>query len=390
MPRGSLESIGDLEKYIDQSAVIGIFLSKSYFKSRNCLCEVVGTLQQNKPYLFMHEADPAKGGAPLEELKLELENEEHRNALFDGRRITVWHRIADFQLISLLQIAEDMLLFSPEYQLKATLPLYVPGSLLEQRLTFAEPVVLFVSDSNPGAAEAAAEMTSCFRKLSVTDAFPSTSTIQRKSRRFSMAAASATSSSTALAGSSAQATHFLLYLNQRTYMGPEGEAFATQVQDAQKAGMQIVMIHENDPVRKGCDFATFFQTTPPDLIAAGLYKALAIAFVSGEGHRMVSRALLAKALGAKGSKRGMQDVLEAAEAEASDAAQNAVGAAGAVGEWVSGGIGGALRTTSPAALRRQLSSSKFLPRIRFRKKRPPTVAGVDGGASKQEQELSRV
>jgi hypothetical protein len=86
-----------------------------YFMSKNCLREVVGTLEQNKPYLFVHEADPAKGGGPLEELRLELQNKVHRKQLFDGRRVTVWHRIHDFQVVSLQQIAEDMLLFSPEY-----------------------------------------------------------------------------------------------------------------------------------------------------------------------------------------------------------------------------------------------------------------------------------
>uniref|UniRef100_A0A7S3FG59 Uncharacterized protein n=1 Tax=Haptolina ericina TaxID=156174 RepID=A0A7S3FG59_9EUKA len=169
-----------------------------------------------------------------------------------------------------------------------------------------------------------------------------------------MAAASASSSSTAPAGSRAQATHFLLYLNQQTYTGPEGEALAAQVRDARKAGMQIAMVHENDADRNGCDFATFFQITPKDLVEAGLYNALAIAFVSGETHRKVSRALLAKALGATDSKtkRGVQD---------------------AVGDGVSGGARGALR--------RQLSSFTSFSRISYRKKRPLTVTAVKVGDS---------
>ena len=112
-----LENIGDLERYIEESAVILIFLSKGYFKSRNCLREVVATLEQSKPYLFVHEADPIHGGASLEVLKLELQGGAHREALFDEHhRITVWHRIADFQMVSLIQIAEEMLQASPQYE----------------------------------------------------------------------------------------------------------------------------------------------------------------------------------------------------------------------------------------------------------------------------------
>merc|ERR1719487_3251369 len=54
------------------------------------------------------------------------------------------------------------------------------------------------------------------------------------------------------------------------------------------------MIHETDPALDGCDFGRFFDTTPPDLIADGLYKALATAFVKGEKHRTVSYQLIAK------------------------------------------------------------------------------------------------
>ena len=288
---GSLENIGDLEKYIDQSAVISIFLSMGYFKARNCLREVVGTLEQKKPYLFVHEADPAKGGGTLEALRLELQNEAHREALFDGRRVTVWHRIADFQTVSLLQIAEDMLKFSPEYVERNALPLYVPSGLLEQRLLLPTPVVLFVSDNNPGAAQAAAEMTSLLSELSITSSLQSTS-------KSECAPVTTSTSEAPTWNSTAQPTHFLLYLNNRTYSDRKGEALAAQVRDARQAGMQIAMIHENDPDLGGCEFGTFFQTTPPDLIKDGLYTKLAVAFVHGEEHRKVSRALLAKALGA--------------------------------------------------------------------------------------------
>ena len=100
-------------------------------------------------------------------------------------------------------------------------------------------------------------------------------------------------------------SHFLLYLSQQTFMGEVGETFAEEVRRAHAAGHTIAMIHETDPQRHGCEFANFFQSTPQDLIDSGLYKALAVAFMSGEAHRSVSRKLLAKALGAVVNSTGV-------------------------------------------------------------------------------------
>ena len=86
----NLENIGDLELYIDQSAVIQFFLSKGYFLSRNCVREVVSTIEKKKPLLLVHEADPGKGGAPIEFLRDKECPDECRTPIFDaGRRVTV-------------------------------------------------------------------------------------------------------------------------------------------------------------------------------------------------------------------------------------------------------------------------------------------------------------
>ena len=120
----NLEDVSALERYVKESAVMLLFLSRGCeccparrlwvatpsdahclelsapihafadLKSGACLREVVATLEQKKPYLFVHEADPAKGGASLPALQLELMDEAHRGQLFDGRPATVWHRIA--------------------------------------------------------------------------------------------------------------------------------------------------------------------------------------------------------------------------------------------------------------------------------------------------------
>ena len=61
--------------------------------------------------------------------------------------------------------------------------------------------------------------------------------------------------------------------------------------------IRIVLVHENDPDKGGCEFGTFFGTTPQALIDEGIYKEIAIALHTPP-HRAVSLALVAQALGA--------------------------------------------------------------------------------------------
>ena len=53
--------------------------------------------------------------------------------------------------------------------------------------------------------------------------------------------------------------HFLLYLNNKTFVGEEGLTLAAEMQMVLNAGMRVVMVHENDIERGGCAFSYFFQ-----------------------------------------------------------------------------------------------------------------------------------
>ena len=66
---------------------------------------------------------------------------------------------------------------------------------------------------------------------------------------------------------------------------------------AKKQVVQLVMVHENDPAKGGCEFGSLFGTTPQKLIDEGIYKEIAIALHTPP-HRAVSLALVAQALGA--------------------------------------------------------------------------------------------
>ena len=53
---------------------------------------------------------------------------------------------------------------------------------------------------------------------------------------------------------------FLLYLNKDTWVGEAGERLAAEVALACKAGVPLLSVHENDPGKGGCEFATFLST----------------------------------------------------------------------------------------------------------------------------------
>ena len=107
---------------------------------------------------------------------------------------------------------------------------------------------------------------------------------------------------------------FLLYLNDETWLGQDGSQLADQVQLAQKKGLKIVLAHEVDPARGGCEFSTFFRSTcaadpcslsplrprraarlalrrPSHLIDSGLYSRIAVAMHPGQ-FRLVRRSTL--------------------------------------------------------------------------------------------------
>ena len=95
--------------------------------------------------------------------------------------------------------------------------------------------------------------------------------------------------------------YLLLLLNHDTWLGEAGIVLAERVRMARAMGFEeIVMVHENDPARGGCEFARFFSTTPQDLIEDGLYGSIAIA-LHAMPHREVSMCQVALACGAKPS-----------------------------------------------------------------------------------------
>ena len=92
-----LDHVDLIESYLERSSTMLLFLSKGYFQSLNCLREVHATLCLQKHYLLVQEAYTEKGGAPIAELKLELQDKTFRDQVFDGRPVTVWYRVSHLQ-----------------------------------------------------------------------------------------------------------------------------------------------------------------------------------------------------------------------------------------------------------------------------------------------------
>ena len=305
------------------------FVSKGYFVSRNCLREVHATLEREKRITLVH--DPVRAGAALDWLIREECPAELRG-IFDTRKVIEWHRIRDFQVVSLKLLAAELLrgcpppvkrskveeavedggqavlslLVTPLAELSASFApsargprdsrrskthggpdgapdpaddLYLPGEITSEHLGFPKPARLYVSPNNPGAAKVAKLISRTMPGLELCDKPPRAGT------------------------SGETATHFLLYLAHETWVGEPGDRLAAEVRGVMRAHLPIVMLHENDMANGGCEFGRFFSTTPNDLIQDGLYKALAYAYYPGP-FRPVSLYLLAHALGAQATAGG--------------------------------------------------------------------------------------
>ena len=66
----------------------------------------------------------------------------------------------------------------------------------------------------------------------------------------------------------------LLYLNEDTWM-KQGEALERDVRAARKlhSGLKILMVHENEKGKGGCEFSDIIGTTPQELIDYGIYRS---------------------------------------------------------------------------------------------------------------------
>ena len=203
--------------------------------------------------VLVHEQQEDKGGGPLDAIKAECRDDEMRAKIFDGRTTITWHRISHYQNLTLKLIANEMLSYGPKYGSgKEELTLILAGEVNVAELALDGSVVLWCSAGNSGAAEAAQELVSSMASggaaLRVVDSQP----VQ----------------------ASGVSAFMLLYLNDKTWV-EQGDVLERDVRAAREGqpGLKIVMVHENDPKKGGCDFGRMFSTTPKELIDGGIYRS---------------------------------------------------------------------------------------------------------------------
>jgi hypothetical protein len=167
-----MEDIDELETYVHASGVILFFLSKGYFISRTCLREVRLALTKETKPVLVHERQVKMGGGTLGDLQAECPTDV-RGQIFLRVPIT-WHRISQYQNLTLKLIATEMLRQSPKYRLtdgggggespraprkpKEPLNLVLRGEINPVELAFRKPVMIWCSVGNPGAAAVAREL----------------------------------------------------------------------------------------------------------------------------------------------------------------------------------------------------------------------------------------
>ena len=222
----------------------------------------------------MHEADEDRGGMPLHVLREDFASVRPDAAakLFSERtpKIT-WHRVQEYQLMSLRMAAELVVHEMPSYsKLKQPPKLFLRDDILTKTFKFKVLPNVYVSANNPGAMEMSDELHAKYSSagLSLSRQMPpefaayDINNVQPEEDEASRAHPTVACTTY---------THMLLYLCKETFVGDAGRRLAHEIREANQLSLRIVMVHECDPDKNGCPFAQFFRTTPDDLISGGLY-----------------------------------------------------------------------------------------------------------------------
>ena len=357
-----LTSPADLEKYVEASSLILIFLTKGYFRSANCLREVKAAIDQKKPVILVLESDERHGAQSLSDLLLQCPPE-HLDELFDRRDCIPWLRESLLQRASLQMIAEAILLCGcPKFRMLKQAPLF-NDLTTGVKWSLRTDIRVYASIMNEGAKSIADELAGLANGLGVTclsadlqegrgvfgrsptralnhrprgksrsDSIPKPrpaarsrglsgadqhwmvrkrqSSIDEELSRSSLSGSGpgglfSMISFPKLAKQAAdtkwmerKCTHMLVYLNTETFVTGQHDGSETQF-----AGEVRQALSTGLPIVLAHDpsvpFEQFLAATPKDLVVAGLYHEISIPIYSNKLHREVGLALMMKSLGAE-------------------------------------------------------------------------------------------
>ena len=168
----------------------------------------------------------------------------------EGVSAIAWHRIKHFQLMSLAQIAEQVLLASPAYASvrrgAQRLPLRVEHGLAWATLRFAQPVALYTSPYDSSGAAVARAIAEHFTDVQLASTF-------------------------------VNGARWLLGLEEGSFAGERGAQLADEVEAALLRGAVPVMVYAPEEVA----FGAIIDATPRRLKELRLYDPLAIEWRDG-------------------------------------------------------------------------------------------------------------
>jgi hypothetical protein len=298
-----LQNISKLVEEIAKAAMLVIFASKGYFKSKNCRRELYAALHQKKPIVLI--IDPEKSSS-LEKLRQEWREwcvavgppeypafsgpSEAVAAVFDREEPVVWSRIHEFQLASLKTAVLRILRRLPYYTAHdAELEGGVFATSQIRPQSFRRPVRILTCTSNKGAHLIAKE-------LAAAACHPGSASVEVAEVLLEQSLEEFTTNG--------PTRHvrvvLLLYLNKQTFVGNDGVETAMALRHLYDSKVFVVLVQETDASAGGCPFSTFIEVAPKDLQVAPykLFGQIAVALFSTPEFRSVSLRLLLRYLGA--------------------------------------------------------------------------------------------
>jgi hypothetical protein len=262
---------GDLEQAVAESVVFFVFVSKGYFASKNCQREIITAIILGKPVIVIYEGDVlalesmmneckryCTGTTDEETLSKMLHHLEHSSIPWVDENV--------FAAKALNVVSTMFLANLPYYQSHpAELEggVYVPGELGEIQLTSA--VNLIICESNEGTSDVAHELMTMAgndsRLITIRHSIAVVSELDSllRSSRQEEGEIDATT------GNEDKREVMILYLNQETFKH-DADELTDILKRVIDHGIEIILLHELDPERKGCEFGNFFHQTPMELL----------------------------------------------------------------------------------------------------------------------------
>jgi hypothetical protein len=308
---------GNLEQAVSDSKVFIVFVSKDYFASMNCRREIITAVRLGKPFIVIYEGDQFALESMMNECKRCCTGTTDDDTLSKilqhlEQDSTPW---VDEKIYSAkaLNITFTMLLANlPYYQShpeKLEGGVYVPGELGALKLTSA--VNLIICQSNEGASDVAHELMSVAGNdsslISFADNITDADELNMSYIFISEGEIDVTTHMEDIppCGKLPQQV-MILYLNQKIFEHNTDD-LTGMLKRVIDQGIEIILLHELDPERKGCKFDQFFHQTPMELLEEPykIYsRSIAVPLHGYDDYRELGLKRLLCKLGAEEASKG--------------------------------------------------------------------------------------